>query len=126
MENIILYYIIILYDSFLKIVINILFTHHCIHASCHVLLNEYVMLHSESSYVSTRYACIKHFVNENITSNPKLLPVVSVEWTHVVPLTSRFWTSCMQIPCASRQLYSEYCRVIYTVFQMKWGGETNI
>ena len=28
--------IILLYGSFLKIVVNILFTHHCIHASCHV------------------------------------------------------------------------------------------
>ena len=28
--------IILLYGSFLKIVINILFTHHCIYASCHV------------------------------------------------------------------------------------------
>ena len=36
--------IILLYGSFLKIVINILFTHHCIHASCHVLLNEYVII----------------------------------------------------------------------------------
>ena len=35
---------ILLYGSFLKIVINILFTHHCKHASCRVLLNEYVML----------------------------------------------------------------------------------
>ena len=31
--------IILLYGSFLKIVINILFTHHCIHASCHVYLS---------------------------------------------------------------------------------------
>ena len=28
--------IILLFGSFLKIIINILFTHHCIHASCHV------------------------------------------------------------------------------------------